>query len=152
MLVRADPQFLRAGARLDVLERGDHAGLEDVEPAGDVKAGDVDRAAEIVPGAERVRRRMGDDLVEKRLPGREIRITGQRQVHPVRRVDKRRVLQTRGVEPAVALCRRDRRPLEFGGADSQTAPCTASRCDADRPGMFFATHSHSRSISIAWPS
>src|SRR6266851_7396420 len=31
VLVGADPQFLRAGARLDVLERGDDAGLENVE-------------------------------------------------------------------------------------------------------------------------
>ena len=28
----------------------------------------------------------------------------------------------------------------------------AARCEAERPGMFFATHSHSRSISIDWPS
>src|SRR5256885_540628 len=37
VLIRADPQFLRAGACLDVLKRRDDAGLEDVEPAGDVK-------------------------------------------------------------------------------------------------------------------
>ncbi len=41
VLVGADPQLLRPGARLDLLKRGDDAGLEDVEPAGDMKAGDV---------------------------------------------------------------------------------------------------------------
>ena len=80
MLVRAHPQFLRAGARLDVLKCGDDAGLENVEPAGQVKTGYVDRAPEIVPIAEIVRRWMPDDLVEKRLPGDEIRILGERQV------------------------------------------------------------------------
>ena len=41
-----------------------------------MKARYVDGAAEIVPGAEGVVARMGDDLVKKRLPGREVRIAG----------------------------------------------------------------------------
>src|SRR5262249_51460327 len=72
MLVRADPQLLIADARLKVVERRDYAGLENVEPARDVEAGDLDRAAEIVGRPEGVRRRMRNDLVEKGLPRREI--------------------------------------------------------------------------------
>jgi hypothetical protein len=50
--------------------------LEDVEPGCDVKTGNVDRAAEIMRRAKRIRGRMRDDLVQKRLPERKIRVTG----------------------------------------------------------------------------
>jgi hypothetical protein len=83
VFVGADPLFLGASPGLDLVERGDHAGLKDVEPGGDMKARYVDGAAEIVPGAEGVVARMGDDLVKKRLPGREVRIGGQRQQQPI---------------------------------------------------------------------
>src|SRR6266480_3753714 len=78
-----------------------------VEPAGDMNARYVDGAAEIVPGAEGVVARMGDDLVKKRLPGREVRIAGQRQQQPIGRVDKGRFFQASRVEAVVALCRRN---------------------------------------------
>src|SRR4029077_7959749 len=72
VLVRADPQLLIADARLNVVERRQYAGLENVEPGRDVKAGDLDRAPEIVRRPEGVGGRVRDDLVEKGLPGREI--------------------------------------------------------------------------------
>ncbi len=52
VLVGANPQFLIADPRLNVLERRQHAGLEDVEPGGHMKTGNVDGAAEIVPRPE----------------------------------------------------------------------------------------------------
>src|SRR5215831_6528559 len=74
VLVRADPQLLIADARLNVAKCRQHTGLEDVKPRCDVKAWDLDRAAEIVRRSKCVRRRVRDDFVEKRLPDREIRI------------------------------------------------------------------------------
>jgi len=82
VLVGADPQPLGAGAGLNVIERRQDARLEDVVPGGDVKPRNIDRAAEIVPRTERVRSRMGDDLVEKGLPGSEIRVSAQWQPNP----------------------------------------------------------------------
>src|SRR5262249_45552444 len=41
VLVGANPQFLIADPRLNVLERRQYAGLEDVEPGGHMKTGDV---------------------------------------------------------------------------------------------------------------
>jgi hypothetical protein len=79
VLVGADPQLLIADARLNIVERRQHAGLKDVKPGRHVKAGNVDRATEIMRRSKGVRRRVRDDLVEKGLPGREIRITGERQ-------------------------------------------------------------------------
>src|SRR5205085_3682417 len=119
VLVRADPQFLRAGARLDLLERGDDAGLEDVEPGGDVKPGNVDRAAEIVPSSERVGGRMGDDLVQEGLPGREIGVSGERQPHPIGRADKGRVLAPRRIEALITRRGGYRRPVELRGTDAE---------------------------------
>jgi hypothetical protein len=84
VLVGADPQFLGAGASLNVVEGRQHARLEDVEPSGDVKSWDVDRAAEIVLRAKYVGSRMADNLIEEGLPGGEIRIAGQRQPQPIR--------------------------------------------------------------------
>jgi len=84
-----------------------------------MKARYVDGAAEIVPGAEGVVARMGDDLVKKRLPGRKVRIAGQRQQQPIGRVDKGRVLQASRVEAVVALCRRNAPAVKFGGADAE---------------------------------
>src|SRR5207248_687508 len=67
VLVGADPQLLIANARLEIVERRQHAGLKHVEPGCDVEAGDLDRAAEIVRRSKRVRCRVRDDFVEKRL-------------------------------------------------------------------------------------
>src|SRR5205823_3423846 len=52
VLVGADPQFLLADPCLNVLERRQYAGLEDVEPGGHMKTGNVDGAAEIMPRPE----------------------------------------------------------------------------------------------------
>ena len=103
VLVGADPQLLRSGTGLDFLERGDNAGLEDVEPGGDMKPGDVDGAAEIMASAEGVRRRVADDFVEERLPDCEVRVARQRQTQPIRRIDKGRAIVACGVEPRVAI-------------------------------------------------
>src|SRR3954467_14312701 len=102
MLVRPDPQLLGAGARLDVLERRDEAGLENVELARDMKSGNVDRPPEIMPSAEVVLCRVADDLVEEGLPGRELGGAGQGQPHPVGRSDEGRRGIAGRVEPAVA--------------------------------------------------
>lgn len=107
------------GARLDPLEGGDDAGLKNVEPARDVKTGDIDRAAEIVPGAELVGRGVADDLIEERLPGRKIGIADERQMQPVRRVDERLLGVPRRVEPGPAPGGRGGGMLELGGADAE---------------------------------
>jgi hypothetical protein len=62
---------LLAAPRLNVLECRQHTGLEDVEPGGHIKAGNVDGAAEIVPCSEVVRSRVGEDLIE--IGGRVLR-------------------------------------------------------------------------------
>ena len=59
-----------------------------------MKAGDVDRTAEIVGGTESVGGGMGDQFVQEGLPIDEIRIVGQRQAQPIRRFDERHVGQT----------------------------------------------------------
>src|SRR5262245_9643145 len=83
VLVGANPQFLIAGPRLNVLERCQHASLEDIEPGGYMKTGNVDGAAKIVPRPEVVRGGVGDDLIEIGLPGGKVRVAGEWQVHPV---------------------------------------------------------------------
>src|SRR5207249_522678 len=44
VLVRPNPQLLIPDPRLDFLKRRQHAGLENVKPAGDMESGDFDRA------------------------------------------------------------------------------------------------------------
>src|SRR5215510_6527193 len=61
VLVRADPQLLIADTRLDFAERRQHAGLKDVKPRCDVKAWDLNCAAEIVRRSKRGRGRVRDD-------------------------------------------------------------------------------------------
>jgi hypothetical protein len=55
VLVGADPQLLIADARLNIVERRQHAGLKDVEPGRNVKSGNLDHAAPLerrpAPGA-----------------------------------------------------------------------------------------------------
>src|SRR5262249_7494850 len=89
VLVRANPQFLIADPRLNVVERRQHAGLEDIEPGGHMKTGNVDGATKIVPRPEIVRGRVGDDLIEIRLPGGKIWVASQRQAHPDYRLEER---------------------------------------------------------------
>jgi len=60
---------------LNFIERRQYARLEDVVPGGDVKPGDVDRAAEIVPRAESVMSRASDTVIPY---GVRCRMTGQR--------------------------------------------------------------------------
>src|SRR4051794_25321214 len=120
VLVRADPQLLIADARLNVVERRQYAGLENVEAGRDMKSGDLDRAAEIVRCAESVRRRMRNDLVEERLPSREIGVTAEGQPHPIRRVDERRVALACSVQPGVARRGRGRSHIQLRGAYAKT--------------------------------
>src|SRR4029077_5495642 len=101
VLVGADPQLLSAGAGLDVVERCHNTRLEDVEPGGDVKSGDVDGAAEIVRRTERIGCRMSDDLVEEGLPGGKIRVAGQRQAQPIRGPEEWGLGEGRGGAPRV---------------------------------------------------
>src|ERR1043166_7759034 len=61
VLVGANPQFLIADPRLNVVERCQYAGLEDIEPGGHMKTRNIDSAAEIVPCPEVVRGGVGDD-------------------------------------------------------------------------------------------
>ena len=56
----------------------------------------IDRATEIVSRTKGIRRWVRDDLVEKRLPQGEVRVAGQRQMQPVRRIDERRVILSGG--------------------------------------------------------
>src|ERR1700730_17616067 len=58
-------------------------------------------------------------LVKKRLPGRKVRIAGQRQQQPIGRVDKRRFFQASRVEAVIALCRRNAPAVKFGSADAE---------------------------------
>src|SRR5215510_7499847 len=87
----------------NVLERRQDAGLEDVEPRGHMKTGNVDGAAEIVPRPEVVRGWVGDDLIEIGLPGGKVRVAGERQVHPVCRLDEGWGGLARGLEACVTL-------------------------------------------------
>ena len=103
MLVGANPQFLIADPRLNILECRQHAGLEDIEPGGHMKTGNVDGAAEIVPRPEVVRSGVGDDLIEIGLPGGKIRVAGERQAHPVCRLDERRGGLARRLQACVPL-------------------------------------------------
>src|SRR4029453_13276420 len=64
VLVGANPQFLIADPRLNVVERRQHAGLEYIEPGGHMKTGNIDGAAEIVPRPEVVRDGVGDYIIE----------------------------------------------------------------------------------------
>ena len=68
VMVGADPQFLIADPRLDVVKARDHAGLKNVVPGGGVKAGYLDAPTKIVLRAECIRRRVSQYLIEKRLP------------------------------------------------------------------------------------
>ena len=102
VIVRADPQELVAGARLDIAEGRHDARLKDVVPGRGVKAGYLDRAPEIVARAKSVRCRMRDDLVEKRLPGREIWIAREGEPQPVRAVDERNLALTCRIQAGVA--------------------------------------------------
>src|SRR5262249_28167918 len=103
VLVGADPQFLIADPRLNVLERRQYAGLEDVEPGGHMKTGNVDGAAEIMPRPEVVRGGGGGDITEIRVRGGKVRVTGERQVHPVCRLDEGRGGLARRLQAGVAL-------------------------------------------------
>src|SRR6266478_5793174 len=47
MGVGSDPQTLVADARVKMRKGGQYAGLENIEPAGDMKTGDVDRRAKV---------------------------------------------------------------------------------------------------------
>src|SRR5579883_3311326 len=82
-----------------------------------IQSGDIDGAAEVVSGAEPVGGRVGDDFVEERLAGREIRVSRQRQPHPIRRVDERRLGAAGLVEAGIALGRRGSRHFKLVGAD-----------------------------------
>ena len=53
VLVRADPQQLVADAGLDLVEGGEDARQENVEPRGDMEAWNINGAAEIVLRPER---------------------------------------------------------------------------------------------------
>src|SRR5205085_1651702 len=105
---------------LNVVERGQYAGLENIEPGRDMKSGDLDRAAEIVRRPESIWRRMRNDLVEERLPGREIGVTAEGQPHPIRRVDERRVALARRIQPGVARRGRRRSLIQLRGAYAKT--------------------------------
>ena len=101
-----------------------------------MKARYVNGAAEIVPGTEGVVARMGDYLVKKRLPGREVRIAGQRQQQPIGRVDKGRFFEASRIEAIVALTA-ETPPLSSSSAPMPNRASTASRCDLERPGIIF---------------
>src|SRR5581483_6772530 len=68
-------------------------------------------------GAERIGRRVAENVVEKRLPLRKIRIEQQRQAQPVLTGDKGRVGMAGGVEPVVALGRAGGGPRDAGGVE-----------------------------------
>ena len=67
-----------------------------------MKAGNRNGAAEIVRGPERVWRRMGEDLVQERLPDGEVRVIRQRQAQPVLAINERQRAVAGGFQPAVA--------------------------------------------------
>ena len=83
VVIGTDPQYLVARPGLNVMKRRQHTALKDIKPGGDVKAGNVNGEAKIVPGSEQTRGWMGDNLVKIGLPRRKVRITGKRQPHPV---------------------------------------------------------------------
>ena len=113
------PKGAVRGATIEPLESVESGCGAVVLGPGDMKARYVDGASEIVPAAEGVVAGMGDDLVKKRLPGREVRIAGQRQQQPIGRVDKGRFFQASRVEAVVALCRRNAPSVKFGGSDAE---------------------------------
>src|SRR5205814_2875037 len=61
-----------------------------------------------------------DLLVKKRLPGGKIRVAGQRQPHPIRRIDERRIGLSRGVEPGIARCGRGGSLIQCRRAQTET--------------------------------
>ena len=76
MAVGSNPETLVADAGVEMGKGRQHAGLENIEPGRDMKTGDVDRRAKVMPGAKLVRCGMAEDFVQIGLPCREIRITG----------------------------------------------------------------------------
>src|SRR4029077_16078007 len=107
------------GSGLDVVKRRQHARLEDVEPGGNVESRDVDSTAEIMPCARGVGCCMTDDLVEKGLPGGEVRVAGQRQAQPIRRRNEWPLGSPRGLEALVALYGRGGGLVERLGAGAE---------------------------------
>ncbi len=67
-----------------------------------MKTGYVDGRAKVMPRAKLIRFGMAENFVQIRLPHREIRITGQRQMHPFGRFDERRISMPGGVQCHVA--------------------------------------------------
>ncbi len=132
VIVRPDPQELVAGARLDIVEGRDDARLEDVVPGRGVKAR-VSRSCAGNCGRARNASGAGwrDDLVEKRLPGREIRIAREREAAASPRC--RRTAAWRlacRIQARVARGSRGGGALQLGLADADACCMTASRCDA----------------------
>src|SRR5215472_6214699 len=119
VLVGPDPQFLRSGARLDLLVGGDDAGLKYVKPTGHMETRYIDGATEIVLRTKSIRRWVSDDLIEKWLPQGKIRVAGQRQMQPVQRIDERRIIMTGGVEKVVAVGSGSGSAVELGAIDPE---------------------------------
>ena len=82
MAVGSNPQPLVADTGLDGGKGSQYAGQENIEPGCDVKSGNVDRRAKVMPCTKLIRGGMADDFVEVGLPHREVWIPSQRQAHP----------------------------------------------------------------------